>query len=33
MDRFGEWLCDHVPLVSMTLVAVLIGGLLAASGS
>ena len=33
MDRFGEWLCDHVPLVSMTLVAVLLGALLAAAGA
>lgn len=29
MNRFGEWLCDHVPFVSMVLVAVLIGSLVA----
>jgi hypothetical protein len=32
MDRLGEWLCEHVPLVSMLLVAVLIGSLVAVSG-
>jgi len=31
MNRFGEWLCDNVPLVSMVLVAVLIGSLVAMS--
>lgn len=31
MNRFGEWLCDNVPLVSMVLVAVLIGSLVALS--
>lgn len=29
MNRFGEWLCDNVPLVSMVLVAALIGTLVA----
>lgn len=29
MNRFGEWLCDNVPFVSMVLVAVLIGSLVA----
>ena len=31
MNRFGEWLCDNVPFVSMVLVAVLIGSLVAFS--
>ncbi len=31
MNRLGEWLCDNVPLVSMVLVAVLIGSLVAIS--
>lgn len=31
VNRFGEWLCDNVPLVSMVLVAVLIGALVAIS--
>ncbi len=30
MNRFGEWLCDHVPLVSMLLVAVMLGAFAAA---
>ena len=29
MDRFGEWLCDNLPVVSMVLVAMLLGSLLA----
>lgn len=29
MDRFGEWLCDHVPTISMTLVAVVLAMLIA----
>jgi|GEM_PF-4044703 len=29
MNRFGEWLCDRVPTVSMLLVAMLLGGLVA----
>jgi hypothetical protein len=29
MDRFGEWLCDNLPVVSMVLVAMLLGTLLA----
>lgn len=29
MDRFGEWLCDNLPVVSMVLVAMLIGSLVA----
>lgn len=31
MNRLGEWLCDNVPFVSMVLVAVLIGSLVALS--
>ena len=31
MNQFGEWLCDNLPLVSMVLVAVLIGSLAAIS--
>ena len=31
MNRFGEWLCDNLPLVSMVRVAVLIGSLAAIS--
>jgi len=31
MNRLGEWLCDNVPLVSMVLVALLIGSLVAMS--
>ena len=29
MDRFGEWLCDNLPVVSMVLVAALLGSLVA----
>lgn len=29
MDRFGEWLIDNLPVVSMVLVALLIGSLVA----
>ncbi len=29
MNRFAEWLFDNLPLVSMVLVAVLIGSLVA----
>lgn len=27
MDRFGEWLFDNLPIVSMVLVALLLGSL------
>lgn len=27
MGRFGEWLCDNLPVVSMILVALLLGAL------
>ena len=29
MERFGEWLCDNLPIVSMVLVALLLGALVA----
>lgn len=29
MDRFAEWLCDNLPIVSMVLVALLLGSLVA----
>lgn len=29
MDRLGEWLCDNLPIVSMVLVALLLGALVA----
>ena len=29
MDRFGEWLCNNLPIISMVLVAALLGSLVA----
>lgn len=29
MDRFGEWLCENLPIVSMVLVALLLWALFA----
>jgi hypothetical protein len=33
MDHLLEWLCDHVPFVSMTLVAVALGSLHSVAGT